>query len=161
MYSHGYFTTCITHFWWLAILWDDDLDEILHLITATAHTWDLLWLMQFPYKRYGIAETFPCSLFRGGQVLCWTHGCLVPGSVKCRSHALAVWRRYLLVPFISLHHADWYQTCPWTRCVPESVSVFVQPGGRSSRARPQSGRSAAGSSGRQARFCPVRVGEPG
>ena len=65
-----------------------------------------------------------------------------------------------LVPHNSLRHADWYQTCTRPRSVSEPVSVSVPAGGRSPVARPQSGRSAAGSSGRPARLCPLRTGEP-
>jgi len=68
-----------------------------------------------------------------------------------------VYRRLLL--YCSFHHAYWHETCSRPRSVSKSVSVYVQTRGGSPLSRPQSRRSAAGSGGRAAGFCPLRPGE--
>lgn len=86
-----------------------------------------------------------------GAGLDWT-----PLAKKKQRAASALFVHYWRSP----QYADWHKTCSRARCVPKPVFVCVQARRCSALARPSTRWTSARWSGRAARFCPMRTGEP-
>lgn len=137
-------------------------DFILSLINNMYHffvtviLWHTNWLVIM--MKYWCIRTY--SIFRISDVISFSvrilaeeflqHAMFLGEEISCGTGCLVR----------LLQHADWHQTCSWSRSVSEPVSLFVRSSGGSALEGAQSGRSATGSGRRAARFRPLWPGEP-